>query len=322
MDAILLKPLFIIVSGYILDLFFGDPRWMPHPVRLIGYSAKMLEPLFRRLFRVYLKLAGALFALLIVSSTWLIVFVIVRKVTILNNFTGFVLSIFLMYTSLSIKDLRDESLQVVYALESGNLELAREKLSFIVGRNTKNLSKQEILRATVETVAENIADGIIAPLFYAFIGGAPLALTYKAVNTLDSMVGYKNERYRDFGWASARLDDIVNFIPARISGVILPIASYMIGKNGSRALKIVFRDGRKNPSPNSGIPEAAIAGALGIQLGGLNFYNSVGIQKPYVGNNICNLEIKHVNESIKIAYISSVLFMVIGISLSWLTGRG
>lgn len=310
-------PLFIpLFIGYILDLFFGDPRWMPHPVKFIGYLIKKLESLFRRFFKSNQKLAGLFFAFFIVFFVWLISFALIKKATEAGVIFGISVSSFLIYASLAIKDLKIESMEVVYALKKNNLSLAREKLSMIVGRDTNNLSEQEIIRATVETVAENTVDGIIAPLFYAFIGGAPLALAYKATNTLDSTVGYRNDRYRDFGWASARLDDLANFIPARISAVVLPIVSWLLGKDGLASLKIVFRDSRKNPSPNSGIPEAAVAGALGVQLGGLNFYNSKAILKPFIGDDINALESGHIKESIKISYISSALFLIIGVVLT------
>jgi len=185
----------------------------------------------------------------------------------------------------------------------------------IVGRDTKNLNEREIIRATVETIAESTVDGIISPLFYAFIGGAPLAVVYKSVNTLDSMIGYRNERYINFGWAAAKLDDFVNFIPARISAIFLPVAAWFSGNSGFNSLRIALRDKKNNPSPNSGIPEAAFAGALGVQLGGLNFYNSVPILKPTIGDNIHYLEMKHIRESIKIFYICSFLFVISGILL-------
>jgi adenosylcobinamide-phosphate synthase len=231
-------------------------------------------------------------------------------------------SSFLLYTAFAAKDLKVESMEVFRALKDRDLNRARKKLSMIVGRDTNNLSEPEIIRASVETVAENTVDGIISPLFYAFLGGAPLALAYKAVSTLDSMVGYKNERYMNFGWASARLDDLANFIPARISILLLPVASFLTGKDGINSWRVVLRDGRKNPSPNSGIPEAAIAGALRVQLGGVNFYNSVASSEPVIGDSLNTLEAGHIKESIRISHISSALLLLIGIFLSYLALRG
>jgi adenosylcobinamide-phosphate synthase len=212
-------------------------------------------------------------------------------------------------------------MRVYRALEKEDVDSARKNLSLIVGRDTHSLDKQDIIRATIETVSENTVDGIISPLFYAFIGGAPLALAYKAVNTLDSMVGYKNERYKDFGWASAKIDDWANFIPARLSIMFLPVACWLAGKNGLNSWKLVWRDGKKNPSPNSGIPQAAVAGALGIQLGGMNFYNSIPSPKLLIGDRLNSLKIGHIKESIKVSYICSVLVLISGVFLTWVIGR-
>src|SRR3989338_3086448 len=189
----------IIPIAYVLDLVFGDPRWLPHPVRGIGWLVARLESPLRRLIGLE-RLAGIFFALIIIGMTWGAGLIITRKL-------GPAASIFLIYTSLAVKDLKAGAMAVCRALETSDLDLARKNLGMIVGRDTAALNDKDIIRATVETVSENIVDGIISPLFYAFLGGAPLALAYKAVNTLDSMVGYNNDRYKVFGWASARLDD-------------------------------------------------------------------------------------------------------------------
>lgn len=313
--------IFAIALAYFLDLILGDPQWFPHPVRIIGWLIKKIEPLLRRLIK-YERLSGIIFAFLIVGSTWFVTFKAVQWVTSFNQILGFFVSSFLLYTAFAAKDLKVESIEVFRALKDRDLNRARKKLSMIVGRDTNNLSEQEIIRAAVETVAENTVDGIISPLFYAFLGGAPLALAYKAVSTLDSMVGYKNEKYMNFGWASARLDDLANFIPARISALLLPVASFLTGKDGLNSWRIIWRDGRKNPSPNSGIPEAAIAGALRVQLGGVNFYNSVASSEPVIGDSLNTLEAGHIKESIRISHISSALLLLIGIFLSYLVLRG
>jgi adenosylcobinamide-phosphate synthase len=217
-----------------------------------------------------------------------------------------------------VKDLGVESLAVFNALNEGDLNKARTSLSRIVGRDTANLDEREIVRATVETVAENIVDGIISPLFYALLGGAPLAMAYKAVNTLDSMVGYKNKRYIHFGRAAAKIDDAANYIPARLSVVFLVMAGWVSGHDPVKTWNIAIRDGRKNASPNSGIPEAAVAGALGVRLGGLNCYDSIAVQKPYIGDDSNHLNKLHIKEAIKIAYITSALFVITGAVLFWL----
>ncbi|MCX5710967.1 MAG: adenosylcobinamide-phosphate synthase CbiB [Candidatus Omnitrophica bacterium] len=232
------------------------------------------------------------------------------------------ISIIIIFTSLSVKDLGVESLLVFSALKEGNLNKARASLSKIVGRDTAKLDEKEIIRATVETVAEGIVDGIISPLFYAFLGGASLAMAYKAINTLDSMVGYKNKQYINFGWAAAKIDDIANYIPARLSVIFLLLTSWLSGYSPVKAWNIIIRDGRKNPSPNSGLPEAAIAGALGIRLGGLNYYDSTAVQKPHIGEGINALDKSHIKEAIKIAYITSGLFIITGAVLFQLIQKG
>jgi len=195
-------------------------------------------------------------------------------------------------------------------LEKKSLREARIALSEIVGRETKNLETKEIVRATVESVAESTADGIIAPLFYLILGGPVLAIAYKAVNTLDSMVGYKNEKYKDFGRFAAKFDDLANFIPARISAVILPLAAFFCRKNIFMAIQTIKKDRRKHPSPNSGFPEAAVAGALGIQLGGMNYYQGVASQKPFIGSCSTPLKAVHIKESLMICHMGTLLFIL------------
>ena len=309
-----------IIIAYILDLIFGDPRRFPHPVKGIGWMAAKTEPLFRkgRFACRNEKIAGAIFAFVIIVITWGLTSIVIHYGFFLNKFLGLALSAFLIYTSLSIKDLRQESMQIYLALKRTDINSARKKLSNIVGRNTENLGERDIIRATVETIAENTVDGIMSPLFYAFIGGAPLVLAYKAINTLDSMVGYKNEEYKNFGWAGAKIDDWANFIPARLSIFLLPLASFISGKSGINSMRTILRDRKNSPSPNSGIPEAGIAGALGIQLGGVNFYNSVPVRKPFIGNEKNLLEIEHIKESIKICYVCSLLSLIAGLLLTWL----
>lgn len=310
--------LLTVFIAYLLDLSFGDPPCLPHPVRGIGWLIAKLEPPFRTLIKNE-RLSGAIFAATITFLVWSTTFVLIRITNHFSRILGVFFSVFFIYSCLAIKDLKVESMQVYEALKNKDLALARKKLALIVGRDTGNLNEREIIRATVETVSENTTDGIISPLFFAFIGGAPLGLLYKAINTLDSMVGYKNARYINFGWATAKLDDIANFIPARISAIFIIISSWLAGYNALGAWRIALRDGRKHPSPNSGIPEAAMAGALEIQLGGLSYYHGVPNPKPYIGDNNNPPEMKHIKESINIAYVSSVLFMVAGMFLFWLT---
>jgi len=313
--------IFCVLAAYLLDLVLGDPPSFPHPVKGIGWIIKKLEGPFRAIIKNE-RMAGAFFSCTIIILIWFITFVVTQAAYLLNNYLGIVISIIIIYTSLSVKDLGMESLDVFKALKNGNLDEARAFLSKIVGRDTANLEEREIIRASVETVAENIVDGIVSPLFYAFLGGAALAMAYKTINTLDSMIGYKNKRYINFGWAAAKIDDIANFVPARLSVIFLTIASWINGYDAAKILSIIMRDGRKNPSPNSGIPEAAIAGALGVRLGGLNYYNSTAVQKPHIGDDINPLDKSHIKEAVKIAYITSGLFIITGAVLFWLIWKG
>ena len=306
-----------ILAAYLLDLIFGDPPSFPHPVKGIGWLIKKLEGPFRSIIKNE-RIAGTFFACVIIIPIWLITFVLTQATYFFNNYFGVVISIIIIYTSLSVKDLGIESLAVFDALKEGDMNRARISLSKIVGRDTANLDEREIIRATVETVAEKIVDGIISPLFYAFLGGASFAMAYKAINTLDSMVGYKNERYINFGWAAAKIDDVANFIPARLSVIFLILASLISGYNPIKTWNMTIRDGGKNPSPNSGLPEAAIAGALGVRLGGLNYYDSTAVQKSYIGDDINPLDKSHIKEAVKIAYVTSGLFIIAGAVLFWL----
>ncbi|MBI5573559.1 MAG: cobalamin biosynthesis protein CobD [Elusimicrobia bacterium] len=305
--------LLTIPIAYILDLIFGDPRRFPHPVKLIGKTVEILENFLRKKLGNK-KTGGTVLAFLIIGGTFYVTFLIVKLSTTFNFYFGCGISIFLIYTSLSVKDLKVESLEVYWALKKNDLDIAKEKLSMIVGRDTENLNEREIIRATIETIAESIVDGIISPLFYALIGGPALALTYKSINTLDSMVGYNNEKYRDFGWCSAKIDTIANFIPAILSIFLIPLASLFCRCSLFSSFKIIFRDGLKNRQI-SDIPEAAVAGALGIRLGGMNFYNSIAVTKPFLGDNCHPLDKGHIKKSIKIAYISSGLFLIAGLVL-------
>jgi len=303
-----------VALAYCLDLIFGDPYWLPHPVRQIGRFGHKLEPFLRKTIK-HAKLAGVIFAITIIVSTWFATFLIVKLLSIVNPLAGWAASILLIYTALATRSLDVESRKVYLALKKNDLNTARQKLGFIVSRDTENLNREEIIRATVETIAENIVDGIIAPLCFVFLGGAPLALAYKAINTLDSIVGQRNKRYQEFGWAAARIDDMANFIPARISALLLPMASWLTGKNGLKAWKICLRDRKNSPSPNSGIPEAAVAGALGIQLGGQNTYQGKTIFNPLIGDNHEPPDLKHILESIRIIYAASGLTVILGIGI-------
>jgi adenosylcobinamide-phosphate synthase len=268
-----------------------------------------------------LKVSGIFLAFMICGSTFWVTFFLIYWAGNFSWYVGFACSVFLGYTTLATRDLHVETRRVLQALAEGNIPRAREELSCLVGRDTAHLDEPEILRALVETVAENTSDGVIAPLFYLGLGGPPLALTYKAINTLDSMVGYKNERFRNIGWASAKLDDVANFIPARLSGLIIVLASFLLRKPWRNSLGILWRDRRKHESPNSAWPEAAMAGALGVQLGGLNYYFGQPSLKPFLGDRQKNIDLTDVRESWKILYLSSFCMLLFSLLLAWGVGN-
>ena len=305
--------------AFLLDIMIGDPRWFPHPVRMIGVCIEYCEKVLRRLVPSE-QVGGIFLAFIIVIGTYLVTYQLLIFFYEIRWSLGIITSIVIIFFSLSTRDLLRETRNVLNALKSGNLKNARKNLSRIVGRDTQNLSEEQIATGCIETSAENIVDGIIAPLFYAFIGGPALAMAYKSINTLDSMVGYKNDKYIDFGRASAKLDDIANYIPARIAAVVLPIASYLCGADYSNSVKILKRDGQKHPSPNSGIPEAAIAGALGIRLGGPSIYNDVSSYKPFIGDQQKDVSFDDINSASKIVMVSAIISVVVGISFLLIEG--
>ena len=309
-----------IVLAYLLDLIFGDPRWLPHPVRGMGTLTEYLEKKLRGSISNQI-LSGAVLAITVVGLAYLGSFFAIRLAEQINRWAGFAISTVLIFTALSSRSLSKEARSVYQSLKSGSIKNARKKLSLIVGRDTQVLNEDEIIRATVETVAENSVDGIISPLFYAALGGAPLAIAYKAINTLDSMIGYKNERYLYFGWFSAKLDDIANYIPARLSILLVPLASLILRKRPLNTLCTILRDGKKSPSPNAGIPEAAFAGALGIQLGGVNYYQGKKVSQPILGVEAKQREEEHIIEAIHLMWvISSITFLGEVLILWYLSG--
>ncbi len=299
-----------IIAGYILDLILGDPQWSFHPVRCIGKSIRVTEGLIRRHIAGVRgeKAGGVALAVIVVGIAYFSVYGVLKLASsrwILYH----AVNILFIYFIIAVRDLHEEAMEVFRALEAGDVSLAREMLSRIVGRDTCNLDENEIIRAAVETVAENTSDGVIAPLFYICLGGAPLGMAYKAVNTLDSMVGYKNDRYRYLGWASARLDDLANYLPARVTGVLVVAASLFRPGSSLRGWRTMVRDGRNHSSPNSGYPEAAVAGCLGIRLGGTSYYFGEKVEKPTIGDAVRDMEIQDIRRAIQLMYTASILFM-------------
>jgi adenosylcobinamide-phosphate synthase len=289
-----------LLIGVALDLAIGDPRWLPHPVRGFGRLAAALEKVYMA-SGIPLRIAGILF--------WF---------TVIPIAVGFVsasvllipwITTYWIFSLLAIRDLDFEAALVIRELRRGDLDAARRMVSRIVGRDTANLNEKEVLRATIETIAENLSDAVIAPLFYLALGGPVAMAAYKGVNTLDSMVGHKNERYREFGWASARIDDLANWIPARLSAVLVWACALVMRYDVLGSVKVTLRDARLQPSPNSGYPEAAIAGAIGVRLGGVNYYGGVESRKPFLGDGGKPLDLSAYNRTRKLLYGSSLLMV-------------
>lgn len=304
-----------IITAYILDLIIGDPYWLPHPVRMIGKVIEYLERTLRKNNQNQQteKVKGIILTGITVGLTYYIIYFLISIAGVISPGLKFAFSSFFIFTTFSTKNLGEEAISVYRALKENNLELARERVSRIVGRDTKDLDEKEIVRAAIESVAEGTVDGIISPFFYSILGGAPLAMAYKAVNTLDSMVGYKNEKYLYFGWFSAKLDDLANYLPTRISVLLIPVASLILRQRSLASLKIIFRDGKKSPSPNAGIPEAGFAGALGIQLGGVNFYQGVKEYRPILGERLKEISPKDILLAIRLSYAVSILMFLGGL---------
>ncbi len=307
MFELFVTPYGILTTALIIDFIIGDPEYRYHPIRLIGNLISKSENFFRKITHSQ-KTNGVIFFIFIFSTVYLVGFGL--------SSLGWFVKLFIVYSSIAVGDLRKKAMEIKKSLENNNLENARKQVGMIVGRDTENLNEKEIVRGTVETISENIVDGIISPIFFFIIGGAPLMLGYKAINTLDSMVGYKNERYKDFGFFSAKIDDIANYIPARISLLIISLAGILIGKNFVSGIKIGLRDGGKNPSPNSGISEAVVAGLLKIQLGGTNYYFGKKSIKPLIGDKIEELNINHIKEAVLIAYFSAIIIWLFFICIS------
>jgi len=305
----------IVLAAVLLDLLLGDPRWLPHPVVFIGRLIKALEMLLRR--RVSDELAGGVLLLaLTVGITALSAWLLLQAAFLIHPVVGAALSALLGWTCLAARSLHRESNRVAEALRVGDMDGARRSLSCIVGRDTAGLDEPAIWRAAVETVAENSSDGVIAPLFCLMLGGPVLAIAYKAVNTLDSMVGYKNETYLRFGWASARFDDLANWIPARLTGLLMVAAAPLAGLSLKGAWWIMVRDGRNHASPNSGIPEAAAAGALGVQLGGASSYFGKRVDKPIIGDPLHPLSCAAYRGAVRLMYGAEALLVA-----AWLVFR-
>lgn len=309
--------------AWLIDFVIGDPPRWPHPVRWIGHLINVVQRAVRRLCHSdrALRIGGGVMWLLVVGLTYGVAWGVLRFAAWVHPWLGWGVEVWMIFTVLAGRCLARSAEDVARPLRDNNLTESRIKLSWIVGRDTSALQPEQINRAVVETVAENTVDGIIAPLFFLLLGGAPLAMAYKAVNTLDSMVGYKHEKYRAIGMVSARLDDAANFIPARLSWLLISVAAWLCRLDAARALRIGWRDRYNHSSPNCAWSEAAVAGALGIRLGGPNDYFGQRVEKPWIGDARRDIAIDDISRTIRLMWVSSTLALLLFMAVRfWLIG--
>jgi len=304
--------------GYLLDLLLGDPPHWPHPIRLLGRVIDYWEEVLYR-SRVA---AGALFWLAVMGTTLALVLGILGAAVFLPAVAGSALLTYFLYAGFATRSLHYESRRVEDALARGNHSLARKRLARIVGRETAHLHPEEIRRAVLETVAENLVDGVVAPMFFTLLLGLPGLFLYKAANTMDSMVGYKTYRYGKFGKMAARADDLLNFLPARLTALLMVLAAGVVGLDPRGVWRILRRDAGNASSPNAGWPEAAMAGALGVQLGGPSTYFGQVVNKPCLGDPGTPLTAAHYRQAVRVLYATSLLMAGLTFSALYLTQAG
>lgn len=304
------------ILAYALDLMTGDPSWMPHPVRWIGSLIDFAEKrLYRRTTPLAQRLMGTIFWFVVAGGAALATFAVLAVAYAIHPLLGHLCMVWSAYSTLATRCLHEESRRVFLALRSGDIREARKCLSMLVSRDTECIEEKDVVRALIETVSENISDGVVAPLFYLALGGPVAAMAYKAVNTMDSMVGYTNARYRYFGSFAARADDVANWIPARLSALMIIAAAACLRLDWKRAWRVTRRDAHKMTSPNAGYPESASAGALGVQLGGRNFYFGRPVEKPILGDAVNPLGLDAYSRMIRLLYASSFLSFLFALGL-------
>ena len=296
----------ILPAAVILDLIAGDPEYLPHPIRWMGRAITFFEPRFRRLpFGTGVN--GLFFALFLIGITLTASAFVIGTAYALHPMLGTAVQIVFLYYCISVKSLGDAAMGVYGALTTDGLDAAREKLKWIVGREVDRLDETGVSRAAVETVAENLVDGVISPIFFGAFFGVPFALAYKMINTMDSMVGYQNDTYREFGKAAAKIDDAANYLPARLCVPVIALMARMLFNTGGVAFRTALKDGRKHKSPNSGFSESAFAGALHVRLGGPNRYHGRMVDKPYIGDGNADTLPHHIPEACRLM-VAAALF--------------
>ena len=299
-----------IISALLMDFLLGDPRWFPHPVRLIGRVANQVEKWSRRVVPSE-RTAGICTVFLILAMSGTAGWGLVALAGAFHPLAGDVVSILLLYFCFAARDLARHSRKVADALLEKDLVLARKRVGALVGRDTADLEEEGVVRACVESVAENTVDGVTAPLLWAVLGGPVGALLYKAASTMDSMFGYTNEEYLQFGWASAKLDDLLNWLPARLTGLVMVMSSLLLNMRPEEAWWVFIRDRLNHSSPNSGHAEAAAAGALGIRLGGTSYYFGKPVTKPVIGDDCYPPFAGHIREANLLMAVTTVLTAVL-----------
>lgn len=306
--------LLAVILGFILDLIVGDPHWLYHPIRLVGHLISGLEKLLRRIFPKTEQgelIAGGFLLVLTAGITTAVAWGLLRAAGLVHPCLRFALEVIMCYWVLATKSLKTETMKVYDALKEGDLKKARFAVSMVVGRDTEVLDDIGVTKAAVETVAENASDGVIAPLLFLMIGGAPLGFFYKAVNTMDSMVGYKNDKYLYFGRAAAKFDDVLNYIPARLSGMLMCGAAAFCGMDSKNAWRIYWRDRYNHSSPNSAHTEATAAGAMHIQLAGNAYYFGKLYEKPTLGDPDRPVEYEDIPRVNRLLYATAILSLVV-----------
>ena len=307
-----------VLGGFVLDAIFGDPAWLPHPVVLMGKAITALEKRLRAQFPQTPQgelCGGAVLAAILPVGTFLITALVCRLAAALHPLAGLAVQMLWCAQALAAKGLAQESRNVYKELQKQDLPAARKAVARIVGRDTQNLTAEGVTKAAVETVAENASDGVIAPLLFMLLGGAPLALTYKAINTMDSMLGYKNEKYLYFGRCAAKLDDAANWLPSRLAALLWVAAAALTGNSARGAWRIWRRDRRRHASPNSAQTESACAGALGVQLAGPAYYFGEYYDKPTIGDPLREIEPRDILRANRMMYAESLLALVLGLAV-------